>query len=309
VAVGIQTTPIAELAWLAEVQPSGPHLTPFAPVWVKRFAVEAGPAILHPECHAYCELGMHTQGSGTEFVGREQATREAGDLFIAGPGVPHWFEPTRYPLEGVVVYFLPIVLCEVGPKQDGIQILRRFTAGQSLAERLLRPPAELRERMQQRFTDIVHEFATESLGREIRLRTLLMDMLVDLVRWEQQSGAVVALSSGSPRWQDVNQALHYLREHFSQRVYARDVARAAGVSESQLKVIFRETLGIPWSRYIQGYRIQQAVAMLSASQCNVTKAALAAGFESLSHFNATFRAFMGVSPSAYLKKMSDSARI
>lgn len=89
----------------------------------------------------------------------------------------------------------------------------------------------------------------------------------------------------------------------------RDVARAIGVSESRLKVIFREALGVPWSRYMQGYRIQQAVALLGSADRTVTEVALSVGFESLSHFNSTFRAFMGVSPSAHLNRRPKTAKI
>jgi AraC-like DNA-binding protein len=54
-------------------------------------------------------------------------------------------------------------------------------------------------------------------------------------------------------------------------------------------------------KYLQGYRIHRAAALLGGSDCNVTETALAVGFESLSHFDATFQAFMGVSPRVYAR--------
>src|SRR5690606_24507932 len=38
------------------------------------------------------------------------------------------------------------------------------------------------------------------------------------------------------------------------------------------------------------------------NEYNVTQTAAAIGFESLSHFNATFRSYMGVTPGTYLKR-------
>lgn len=300
---------IPELAWLTEVKESGPRLSPRSPIWVRQFNINAGPAIPHPECHPYCELGWHSRGSGVEFVEREKAPRAPGKLFIAGPGVPHWFQISRYPLRGTVIYFLPSLLCELGPGRDGLHILRRFTARQGIDQRLVRPPLRLRRRLALRFDEIHHEFKHTDLGREIRLCTLLMDMLVEVVRWERRAGCEPIDDHTSFNWEHVDRAVHYLRDHFAEPVYAADVARAAGVSESRLKILFREALGIPWSRYIQGYRIQQAVALLGASDRTITEAALAVGFESISHFNATFRSFMGVSPSAYLKEQSKSANV
>ena len=302
-------TAIADLSWLAEVREAGPRLNPAQPIALRHFVVRSGPALPHPESHPYCELGLHLGGSGIEFVGKEQAVRESGDVFLAGPGVPHWFKITRYPLTGTAIYFLPSVLCEFGPERDGLRILRRFTARQDLSRRLMRPPPSLRRRLVSGFKEIHREFEDrQSLGAEVRLRTLLMDMLVDIVRWERQTGHDLEETTSPSEWQDVNRALHYLREHFARAVYARDVARAVGVSESRLKVIFRETLGVPWSRYMQGYRIQQAVALLGGTNQSVTEVALAVGFESLSHFNATFRAFMGASPGAFHHRQPKTAK-
>jgi AraC-like DNA-binding protein len=300
---------ISELNWLSEVMESGPRLTQHSPIWVRHFVIRSGPAIPCPECHPYCELGLHSSGCGEEFVGREKTTRQRGDLFVAGPGVPHWFKITRYPLVGTAIYFLPGLLCELGPERDGLHILRRFTSRQSIDKRLVRPSALLRKRLAVGFGKMKEEFERKSLRHEIRLRTLLMDMLVELIRWERQTGQELDSADSSLNGRHVNRALHHLREHFAEPVYAHDVAQTVGLSESRLKVLFREALGMPWSHYIQVYRIQQAVALLGSSDRTVTEAALAVGFESLSHFNATFRSFTGVSPSAYQKKQPKTANV
>jgi AraC family transcriptional regulator len=60
---------------------------------------------------------------------------------------------------------------------------------------------------------------------------------------------------------------------------------------------------------MRGYRIQQAVALLGATNQSVTEVSLSVGFESLSHFNATFRSFMGVSPSAFHSRQPKTAKI
>ena len=85
-------------------------------------------------------------------------------------------------------------------------------------------------------------------------------------------------------------------------MYSKEVARAAGVSESQIKLLFHQALNLSWVKYLQGYRIHRAAALLSEGKLNVTEAALAVGFDSLSHFNDTFRSFMGVTPKNFLHK-------
>ena len=87
------------------------------------------------------------------------------------------------------------------------------------------------------------------------------------------------------------------------------MARAVGLSEARLMHLFRQALGISWVKYLQGYRIHRAAAILNEGRYNVTEAALMVGFDSFSHFNVTFRSFMGVSPKDYgcLKRSDVSA--
>jgi AraC family L-rhamnose operon transcriptional activator RhaR len=301
--VKTRPTKVPELSWLSNVQESGLPLPSASPIWVRHGVVTAGPTIPHPERHPYCEFGILLEGSGIEFVGREEAERHPGDLFLAGPGVPHWFRVLRYPIRFATVYFTPSMLIELGPERDGTTVLRRFTSKQPLADRLVRLPASVRGNICHGFESIVAEFDEKRFGREMRLRILLMQMLVDLLRWEKAQGRDVGAHDLAGNWRHVEDALRYLRENFAEPIYAHQVAVAAKVSETRLKVLFREALGMTWGKYLQGYRIHRAAALLGESTWNVTETALAVGFESLSHFDATFHSFMGVSPREYARNM------
>ena len=302
-----QKTKLAELTWLAEVSESRQPLSELRPIWVRHGIIHEGPAVPHPEHHPYLEFGTNLQGEVISFVEREQAKRLPGDLFMAGPGVPHWAQITRYPHHFVSIYFLPSVLIELGPDQDGARLLRRFTTQQSLRDRLVRPPPSLRQEFIRGFEDMVKEFDHPECGAEIRLRTILGEMLVRLLRWEHQQTPDVAESSANVDWHHLSRTLLYLRAHYTEPIYARELAAAVGMCQSRLKVLFREALGISWLHFLQGYRIERAAALLNDPHYRVIEAALAVGFESLSHFNATFRAFMNVSPTDYQKRLRHHA--
>jgi AraC-like DNA-binding protein len=295
------TTP-PDLSWLLDVTESRQPLSEKSPIWVRHGVVCEGPPTPHPERHPYCEFGIVLEGKGISLVESEQAWRLPGDLFLLGPGIPHWGQVKTFPLRYITVYFLPSVVIEMDPAQDGLRILRRFASRQSLATRLVRPARSLFARLVPMFEDLAAEFDQHRFGREIRLRTLLMEMIVLLLRWEESKGLTIGGQSHDVDWRPVQKTLSHLRDHFTEPIYAKEVARASGVSESRLKVLFQEALGISWVKYLQGYRIHRAAALLSESTYNVTEAALAVGFDSLSHFNATFRSFMGVSPKHYVRR-------
>lgn len=299
---------LGKLSWLSEVKESVQPLTEQYPIWVRHGIVQTGPTIPHPERHPYCEFSTILEGRAVAYVGREDVERTAGDYFLTGPGVAHWYKGTQYPVKFAAVYFLPSVLIEMGPISDGMRLLRRFTARQTLAERLVRPPILLQPYFKTAFQEIIAEFDQKQIGHEIRLRTLLMEMLVQLLRWEQKAGSELKAAGSTTGWRAVEKALNHIRQHFDDVVYAKDLAAVAGVSQSRLKQLFHEHLGIPWSRYLQGYRLDRAAALLSQPGHSVLETALAVGFESVSHFNTMFRSMMGMTPGEYARRAAGKGK-
>jgi len=279
-----------------------------APIWVvRKHVITPGNTDPVPECHLYCEFGIVLSGKGLFQVEKETAEDKPGDVFLGEPGVPHWGKVLKYPRKGIVVYFLPSVLIEMGPESEGAKILHRFTSSRSLKERLLRPPPRLRKELVVGFEEIADEFETQRFGREIRIRTLLMELLVKLLRWEEKEGRPLVSIESEADWKRINKVLQYLREHYTEPLYAEKLALATGMSKTHLKVLFHSALGMSWVKYLQSYRIHRAAALLSEPGFNVTETAFAVGFESLSHFNSVFHAFMGVSPRDYGKRGAKSS--
>jgi AraC-like DNA-binding protein len=53
-------------------------------------------------------------------------------------------------------------------------------------------------------------------------------------------------------------------------------------------------------QYLNEYRVSLAASMLSTSEIPITTVAFEVGFETLSHFNTTFRKVIGMSPTEYV---------
>lgn len=73
------------------------------------------------------------------------------------------------------------------------------------------------------------------------------------------------------------------------------LAAAVGLSESKLKIGFREIVGVSTRIYLRQTRIEEAAAMIARGDA-VTEAALANGFQNLSHFSKAFRIVKGMGP-------------
>lgn len=294
---------------LAEVREQGIHLDKEFPIFVRHGVVHDGEKIDPPVYHPFLELGIRFRGEGQLCIEGQMLRRRPHDVFLGSIGLPHWGTVECYPMEFVSVYFMPSVFSDWGNQEESLTILNRFFAPQPPRKRLVRPSPELQKRLASGFREMVAEFEREQLGRRLKLQSLLIGMLVDLLRWEKSCGrAPLVNTSKSEQWERVILAMGYIRQHFSEPVYAAGVAAAAGVSVTRLKIAFQETIQMPWVKYLQSYRVHSASLLLQEGSRNVTEVALETGFQSLSHFNRTFRAFAGRTPGEKGKNKNQKGR-
>jgi hypothetical protein len=181
------------LAWLGSVREVCYPLSRLSPIWVRESLIRGGsplprPAVPQPESHPYCEFTINLQGNGTQFIGDECQKIRAGSVMLLAPDLPHTAELSDYPAHAITIYILPILFLEMGPNADGARILKRFTAEQSMAERILYAPVDLWRDIEQRGIKMLEEFTTGGFGSELRMRSLLMELLVALLRWEESEG-------------------------------------------------------------------------------------------------------------------------
>ncbi len=78
-----------------------------------------------------------------------------------------------------------------------------------------------------------------------------------------------------------------------------DIAAAAGATPRTLARRFADELGMTWRQAQRRLRMVHAVEALSDDTATITEVAFATGYNSLSAFNAAFRAFTGQTPSDY----------
>jgi AraC family transcriptional regulator, transcriptional activator of the genes for pyochelin and ferripyochelin receptors len=81
-----------------------------------------------------------------------------------------------------------------------------------------------------------------------------------------------------------------------------DLARAVGTTHTQLNRGFRRIFGTSVFGYLRKMRLEKARHLLENGKTNVTEAAMAVGYNSLSSFSRAFSVHFGLKPVSYLKK-------
>lgn len=93
--------------------------------------------------------------------------------------------------------------------------------------------------------------------------------------------------------------LKYIRENFAENVTLEDMAAVAGFSEKYFCKFFKDMTGTTPVSYLMAYRVERAARKLLGSDLSITQIAFDCGFNDLSYFIKTFKAFKNVSPKEY----------
>ena len=129
-----------------------------------------------------------------------------------------------------------------------------------------------------------------------QLQACLLSLLISLRRLGDQSEPAL--------WPETDDNLlrtvHLLLAQWRARsVTVADLAGELRFSESRLRVLFKQTAGIPLGAYIKNYRLNRAMALLRTSALPIATVAEEAGFGSPQAFSRIFKKETGRTPRSY----------
>jgi AraC-like DNA-binding protein len=116
-----------------------------------------------------------------------------------------------------------------------------------------------------------------------------------------EAGARLKGMTGGGRL-DIDAAVKYIQHHFREPIGLADASRRAEMSPAYFSSIFRKTTGVPFARYLQEVRVNEARRLLTSTNMSVTEIAFGSGFNSLTHFNRVFRRYAKCAPSGYRRQ-------
>ncbi|MEY4930966.1 MAG: HTH-type transcriptional activator RhaS [Bacteroidota bacterium] len=102
----------------------------------------------------------------------------------------------------------------------------------------------------------------------------------------------------------IKHAKEYLLKHMDNPPGLKELAKAAGLNEYQLKVGFKEIYGNTVFGYLLDHKLDHARVLLDTSKFQVNEVAYQIGYANPSHFIAAFKKKFGVTPKKYLMNLS-----
>ena len=95
--------------------------------------------------------------------------------------------------------------------------------------------------------------------------------------------------------------LMYMRDNYDRQITLDDMANAADMSSKYFCYFFKEMTRKSPVEYLNTYRVEKAARKLITSDMSVTDVAYSCGFNDLSYFIKTFKAYKGITPAKFRK--------
>lgn len=143
----------------------------------------------------------------------------------------------------------------------------------------------------------------EPFGYEFQLQSQLSQLWCRLLSLTV-SGQSAGPSRSDNDIQRIKVMLHYIHEHYPQRITLKDIADAALISERECSRCFQRCFRVSAIQYLNKHRIQMAARMLLEGQESIRNISRSCGFHSDSYFCKFFQDMLGCSPREYRKKAS-----
>lgn len=246
----------------------------------------------HPEV----ELIMFLESSGPLFVGDHIGTYGPGDMMLFGANLPHELRYIHGPVSCIWIHFgLDWFENTFGDLPECTAILRLLTR----AKRGLHFEGETFDAASAMLGEMTTKSGLPCLISLLQILELLANSKTG--KTYSSPGFEPALDdSASARIQKIHE---YVFGHFKDTIDHEELARIVGLSRSALSHFFRRTTGRTLTDFANEVRVGHACHMLINTTLNISEVAYACGFQSLSHFNNTFRRIKTINPTEFRERV------
>jgi AraC family transcriptional regulator len=152
------------------------------------------------------------------------------------------------------------------------------------------------------------ELLTTKPGREIVMRALIEQLLVQLLRQHSiaRRSDELELSRVGLIDRRIRRSVELMHSQLDQDLSLRDLAAASYLSPFHFARLFKKITGVTPHNYLAAIRTRKAQLLLAEADLSINAIAARVGYLSSSHFTKAFRAATGTTPREFRKALIDN---
>lgn len=242
----------------------------------------------HPEL----ELTLIKKGRGTRFVGNSILPFTVNDLVLIGANLPHNYtslaETQNNSHEAIIIQFPTDIFNSFKECQMLYQLYNDAARGIQFTN------------TSEKTLQLLYDFETFGKPRQLSVLIEILDGLYNDHDRKYLSSATYNNHLASSKTQNkIKSVTSYILENLDKKLTVAMMADQTNMVEQSFCRWFKNAVGHSFITFLNLARIEQACMHLSTTDKLIQAIAFDCGFDSLSHFNRTFKKIKGMSPREY----------
>ena len=244
----------------------------------------------HPEL----ELTFIDKGRGIRYIGDNISSYAAGDLILIGKNLPHDYVTTtedRLGESSAFVFQFPDSIFE---NIAECQALNHLFDSAEYGLHFFNPSKNLINR--------IKAFKLEPSVQSVICFMEILDELSFHKNCKTISSISFTKGNKSKKAQDkITRVTRYISERFDQQITVSDISDFVHMTPQSFCRWFKQSIGSSFVTYLNATRIEKACQMLLQTNHAISNISFKCGFETVSHFNRTFKKLKMMTPKEYRK--------
>jgi AraC-like DNA-binding protein len=258
-------------------------------------------------CHPELELLLIERSRGMRFVGDSAEPFHPGDLVLVGPNLPHvWLNndlpkrPRHNHSASVLIQFRENLLGPDAWKAPELSAIAGLLQRSHQGVHFTGPDARVAARRMIRLSRMA---GVERIAGLLEL----LDFLAQCRGQRLLSSARYMPKLNRSDGRRIEAVRRYVEANLGRAIRQPRAAALARLSPARFSAFFHQRMGCTFSAYVNRLRVARVATLLTEEKMSISEACYASGFNSLSNFNAQFRALKGMSPRAFLRHFRANA--
>jgi AraC-like DNA-binding protein len=128
------------------------------------------------------------------------------------------------------------------------------------------------------------------------------EVVAGMISFIQTCAQAVAIHTKNPYSFHVNQALQYIRTHYTEKISLEVLANHTGINPVYLSSLLKKETKLSLADNINKIRIEESCSLLANTGRSINEIAIAVGYSYQNHFCKVFKKWNGMTPYEYRRK-------
>ena len=152
------------------------------------------------------------------------------------------------------------------------------------------------------FHKISQLYHAKPIGYELRIKSLLLELIALLLPFCQEDSAFSQLSN--EHTSKLKAVLEFIEQHYADPLSVADLASVCCFSEYHFMRFFKKYMGESAMEYVRNVRLAKAAELFEQDAQSSLEVSLSCGFNNLSYFHREFKEKYGMTPGTFQRKIN-----